>query len=156
MDYFLLSNDNVDEEDQDSLEEYKICVKCSCLYSSGNLNAEHCECGKEYETTIYRVVTNSEGEDYSARNNLKKCLCCGHKHKTGLIKTLNLGKDEGTALIAQILLEAIDDDEIQPQLPVKLSLTQRPKQSNTERKVKQFLSFRIADNKLLFCNIFRL
>lgn len=141
LDYFLLSNDNVDEEDQDSLEEYKICVKCGCLYPSGNLNAEHCECGKEYETTIYRVVTNSEGEDYSARNNLKKCLCCGHKHKTGLIKTLNLGKDEGTALIAQILLEAIDDDEIQPQLPVKLSLTQRPKQSNIERKVKQFLSF---------------
>lgn len=145
LDYFLLKN-ALDEEEYDSkmLEECTVCAKCGCISVTGNLNSQNCECENYYKKTIYRVdqTKSSDGENLSF-NNINQCHCCRHKSKSGIIRGLNLGKDEGTALIAQILFEAIDENEAKENNHVKLSLKSRKKSSiiiNT-KKEKQFLAF---------------
>lgn len=112
IDYFLLENAvNEEEVDNEILEEYSACAKCGEIHAAGNRNAKKCKCGEEYRFVIYRVMQAKENEEDSIYNNITQCPCCGHKGKSGVVKALNMGKDEGTALIAQILYEAIDEGD---------------------------------------------
>lgn len=63
--------------------------------------------------------------------------------ESSVVKSLNVGKDEGTALLAQILYEAIDDGTETKKKTGKLSLKRKESiQSEPETlKVKQFLAF---------------
>ena len=157
LDYFLMQN-AINEEDVDSsqLEPYVVCSKCGCIHPAGNLNARNCECGDSYQFTIFRVGQSKEDGEEGAFNNINQCPCCGHKGRAGVVKSVNLGKDEGTALIAQILFEAIDeggDSEIRSS---KLSLTLKPKAVVTPQqgKVKQFLSFSDSRQQASFAAAF--
>lgn len=144
LDYFLMENSiNEEEVEKASLEEFCVCAKCGSIHSAHNLNAKKCECASSYQFTIYRVEQSQEEGELAAFNNINQCPCCGHKGKSGVVKSLNLGKDEGTALIAQILLEAIDEGEVEIKKKNKLSLkiSSKDKTSIEDEKVKQFLSF---------------
>ena len=157
LDYFLMENAvNEEEVDHSILEEYKVCSKCGAIHPAGNLNARKCNCGDGFQFAIYKVGQTTGDGDEVACNNINQCPCCGHKGKSGVVKSLNLGKDEGTALIAQILLEAIDEGETETKKTSKLSLKLKPKNEVEEdtSKVKQFLSFSDSRQQASFAAAF--
>ena len=155
IDYFLLNpklesdemeslNDDVSEE----LEAYEVCTKCGCITSKENLNAQHCNCENSNLVTLYKVIQNFKGKTSKSYNNITKCPCCGHTSHSGVVKNLSMGKDEGTALVAQILYEAIDEGDKQQVLntgKIHLGSLNKPKIHLVAPKVKQFLSF--SDNR---------
>lgn len=157
LDYFLMEKVVNEEEIGDSkLEEYNVCSKCGAIHLVKNLNAHKCACGNSALFTIYKVgQTTGDGEEL-AFNNINQCPCCGHKGRSGVVKGLNLGKDEGTALIAQILLEAIDEGEQEVKKTEKLTLKLKAKNATEEdtSKVKQFLSFSDSRQQASFAAAF--
>lgn len=157
LDYFLIENVvNEEEVDKSILEEFSVCSKCGCIHPTKNLNAKKCNCGDAYQFVIYRVRQLKDGNEEVVFNNINQCPCCGHKGKSGVVKSLNLGKDEGTAIIAQILLEAIDEGETELKKPVKLSLKMKRKSDSSAEnvKVKQFLSFSDSRQQASFAAVF--
>ena len=155
IDYFLLNpnleSDNFDsqnDEINEQLEECELCTTCGCISSKENLNALHCDCKNSQKVTLYRVVVSNKGKNLKSFNNITKCPCCGHESNSGIVKNLSMGKDEGTALIAQILYEAIDEGSSQQLVnsgKIHLGSLKKPKITQTESKTKQFLSF--SDNR---------
>ncbi len=146
IDYFLFNNLIDDELDEDRIEEMTLCSKCGSIHSSKNLNARECDCDNKYKRIVYRVVQDNIKENYELYNNIRRCPCCGNGGKSGVVKGLNLGKDQGTALIAQILFEAIDDsekDKVERDTKPKLSLNLKkyPDKEIIEDNYKQFLCF---------------
>lgn len=163
LDFFLLDNkteeneeDNEDNNDiNDSLEECVLCTKCGAIHSADNLNARECDCDPGYKRTVYKVIRNEKRDGGVSWNNINKCPCCGHQSHAGIIKTLNLGKDEGTALIAQILYESLGDDSTSSQTTKKLSLKlNRAHLQKSQEKVKQFLSFSDSRQQASFSAVF--
>lgn len=139
-----MSNEfNEEEVDHDILEEYKVCAKCGAIYAAGNLNARRCNCGDSFQHSIFKVLQSKKDGEETAFNNINQCPCCGHKARAGVVKSLNVGKDEGTALLAQILYEAIDDGTETKKKISKISLKRKETvQSEIETSnVKQFLAF---------------
>lgn len=144
VDYFLMNNElNEEEVDHDILEEYKVCAKCGAIHAAGNLNARRCNCGDTFQYSIYKVLQSKKDGVETAFNNINQCPCCGHKSISGVVKSLNVGKDEGTALLAQILYEAIDDGTENKKKVGKLSLKRKEvtQLEKDESNVKQFLAF---------------
>lgn len=157
IDYFLLENAINDEEvDKEILEEYSVCAKCGEIHAAGNLNAKKCKCGDEYRFTAYRVNQGKENDEDSIYNNISQCPCCGHKGKSGVVKALNIGKDEGTALIAQMLYEAIDEGQQESKQVKKISLKPISDvvSSSKEEKVKQYLTFSDSRQQASFAAVF--
>lgn len=155
LDYFLMENVVNEEVDSCVLEEYKVCSKCGAINSAENLNSVKCACDDSYLFTIYKVCQNTSYGDDVIFNNIKQCPCCGHKG-AGIVKSLNLGKDEGTALIAQILFEAIDEGKTEVKKIPKLSLkVKEPRVVDEDNsKVKQFLSFSDSRQQASFSAVF--
>jgi len=148
VDYYLI-HDGSEEQgfDDDLVEESVLCTKCGAVYEKSNLKSKKCSCGQKYEMVVYHIKrdTNSKRSD-DFYNNVKECPCCGHKSKSGIVKALNLGKDEGTAIIAQLLYDAIDeheDDKIErPVKDIFATLGEsRKSMEGKGRKCKQFLCF---------------
>ena len=143
LDYFLMENTiNEEEVDYGTLEEYIVCSKCGAIHPKKNLNSKKCACGDAYEYQIYRVQKKPSKEEY-AYNNITQCPCCGHKGRNGVVKSLNLGKDEGTSIISQLLLESLGDDEMD--IKPKKRLLLKPERINEDKtkdgNIKQFLTF---------------
>lgn len=157
IDFFLLENSiNEEEVNKDSIVPYEVCAKCGEIHAKENLNAKKCKCSTEYRFTVYKVIQGKEEKEDSIYNNISQCPCCGHKGKSGVVKALNIGKDEGTALIAQMLYEAIDEGEQEVKNVKKLSLKPIsiiPKQ-NKEKKVKQYLAFSDSRQQASFAAVF--
>ncbi len=156
IDFFLLENAiNEEEIDKENIEPYEVCAKCGEIHAAENLNAKKCKCGEEFRFTVYKVLQNKVKEDDSIYNNISQCPCCGHKAKSGVVKALNVGKDEGTALIAQILYEAIDEgeDEIKPVKKLTLKPIARPLRQS-EKKIKQYLAFSDSRQQASFAAVF--
>lgn len=143
LDYFLLDSSISEEVDPETIEQYAVCAKCGCIHPAQNLNARRCNCGDSFRRIIYRVNQAKANEEEDVFNNINLCPCCGHKTKSGAVKGLNLGKDEGTALISQILYEAIDEGEENVRQSGGLSLRARPREVMPvqKSKTKQFLVF---------------
>lgn len=157
IDYFLLENAvNEEEVDKDILEEYSVCAKCGEIHASGNLNAKKCKCGELHRFTVYRVQQDKENDEDSIYNNISQCPCCGHKGKSGVVKALNIGKDEGTALIAQMLYEAIDEGDQETKQIKKISLKPMNKVVGMpkEEKIKQYLAFSDSRQQASFAAVF--
>lgn len=157
IDFFLLENVvNEEEVDKKTLEHYKVCAKCGAIHMAENLNAKKCECGGQYQFSVYKVLQAKENLEESIYNNILQCPCCGHKGKSGVVKALNVGKDEGTALIAQMLYEAIDESEYEARPIKKLSLKPMSslKQKMEERKTKQYLAFSDSRQQASFAAVF--
>ena len=157
IDYFLLENAiNEEEVDKEILEEYSVCAKCGEIHVAGNLNAKKCKCGDVHQFTVYRVKQGKTIEEDSIYNNIAQCPCCGHKGKSGVVKALNMGKDEGTALIAQMLYEAIDEGDQETKQCNKISLKPMSKvlDAPKEKKVKQYLAFSDSRQQASFAAVF--
>lgn len=157
IDYFLLENSiNEDEVDKEVLEPFEVCAKCGEIHAKDNLNAKKCECGIDYHFTIYKVVGSKNDKDNFIYNNINQCPCCGHRGKSGVVKALNVGKDEGTALVAQMLYEAIDEGDVEPIKSKKISLRpiQNIEKENGTDKVKQFLTFSDSRQQASFAAVF--
>jgi len=156
IDFFLLENAvNEDEVEKEMLQPYEVCAKCGEIHDAGNLNAKKCKCGEQYRFTVYKVRQDKEKDADAIYNNISQCPCCGHKGKSGVVKALNIGKDEGTALIAQMLYEAIDEGEQEVKKVKKLTLKPVEKQSSTnEEKVKQYLAFSDSRQQASFAAVF--
>lgn len=157
LDYFLLENSiNEEEVDKNILEEYSVCSKCGEIHAAGNLNAKRCKCGAHYRFTVYKVDQGKEDQEGSIYNNITQCPCCGHKGKSGVVKALNIGKDEGTALIAQMLYEAIDEGDQATKQVKKLALKPMSKvfDAHKEEKVKQYLAFSDSRQQASFAAVF--
>lgn len=157
IDYFLLENSiNEDEVKMDCIEPYEICSICGEIHPKENLNAAKCNCGDENRFTIYRVIQNSEKDEETLFNNISQCPCCGHKGKSGIVKALNVGKDEGTALIAQMLYEAIDELKTEKKEIKKISL--KPisaiQKQEENKNAKQFLAFSDSRQQASFAAVF--
>ena len=156
IDFFLLENAiNEEEINKENIDPYEVCSKCGEIHATENLNAKKCKCGEEYRFIVYRIFQNKVKEEDSIYNNISQCPCCGHKAKSGIVKALNIGKDEGTALIAQILYEAIDEgeDEIKPVKKLTLKPISKPI-SQSEKKAKQYLAFSDSRQQASFAAVF--
>lgn len=150
LDYFLLENDvrenviEAEEVEEQSLEKYNICSRCGACKPSDSVTKNICDCGREFLFAAYRINQNRVRADTESYNNLTRCPVCGQQHNDGVVKSFNLGKDKGTATIAQFLFESLDDsnnNEVK-EIP-KFSLF-KPSKTHTNiqgDKVKQFLSF---------------
>lgn len=137
LDFFLTEEVTVDEVAQNPIEQNTVCAKCGCIYPTANLNAVGCDCGREYQVYIYKVVGDNVG------NNLRKCPCCQHGSDKGIIKRLNVGKDEGTAIVSQLLYKAIGDDDKKASTKSKGKLLLGKKNNVVQKNdsIKQFLAF---------------
>lgn len=157
IDFFLLEDSiNEDEVNKDSIVPYEVCAKCGEVHATENLNAKKCKCGEQYRFTVYKVIQGKEEREESIYNNISQCPCCGHKGKSGVVKALNIGKDEGTALIAQMLYEAIDEGEQEVKSVKKISLkpvSAMPRQPK-EEKIKQYLAFSDSRQQASFAAVF--
>ena len=154
IDYFIFE-DSYDEEHKDKLEKYELCAKCGNLSLAANKNARKCECGQEYRKVVYKVKT-SEKDDNTKLNNVSCCPCCGHINPSGVVRSLNVGKDEATAIIAQTLYEAIDNGTTEEHArPKKLSLNiKHNKLEQSRDDAKQFIEFSDGRQQASFSAVF--
>jgi hypothetical protein len=155
LDYFLLDNlINEEEVEKDTLKKCILCSKCGCITDKENLNAKICECGEKYHRFIYKVE-KGKNDKIETTNNIRQCPCCGHGSASGIVASLNLGKDMGTALIAEFLLEAMEDGKTETTVTKKISLKAREKEVVSKDKyVKQFLSFSDSRQQASFAAAF--
>lgn len=158
IDYFLPEDAVIPEEEIEngSIKTYEICAKCGEIHAVDNLNANECECDKEYRFLVHKVVRDIGKNESSIYNNITRCPCCGNEKRSGVVKALDIGKDEGTALIAQILYEAIDEGTERVKRTRKLSLKPASKipSDTREEKVKQFLAFSDSRQQASFAAVF--
>lgn len=155
VDYFLLENSiNEEEIEEDCLEPFELCVKCGEIHAFGNLNAEKCKCGDEYRKRIYRVISSKSKSEETIYNNINQCPCCGHRSVSGIIKAFNVGKDEGTAIISQILYEAIDEEDDKEKKAKKILLGEVQPETEKIEKAKQFLAFSDSRQQASFAALF--
>lgn len=157
LDYFLLdSKINEDEVESSKLETNELCTKCGEIHPKDNLNANKCECGESFRIEVYKVNCNNKKK--TVYNNIIECPSCGRKGKSGVVKAFNIGKDEGTALIGQILYEAIDEDENSDESistnEKKIIIGRSKKNKVKEKKVKQYLAFSDSRQQASFAAAF--
>lgn len=140
VDYYLLS-DGLDMEivTESICEENILCAKCGFIYNFANINAKKCDCSDIYKLKVYKIKGST------SKNNIYECPCCGHHSNNGIVRSVNLGKDEATAILAQILYEAIDDNTSEKQNnnyhltfgnDIKIE-----KKNKDDKYVKQFIAF---------------
>ena len=139
VDYYLLS-DSIDEENinLDICEKHILCGNCGFVYNTANKNAKKCDCLEDFKVVVYKIKSTT------SRNNISECPCCGHHATNGVVRSVNLGKDEATAILAQILYKAIDDPETDKQvINNKLSFSTPQNVNNKEKTeyIKQFIAF---------------
>ena len=139
VDYYLLS-DSIDEESVNTkiCEEDILCGNCGYVYNASNKNAKQCDCSDDYKVKVYKVNSTT------SRNNISECPCCGHHSSTGVVRSVNLGKDEATAILAQILYKAIDDNKVEEtEEKHTLSFSMEPvaKKEPKDKYIKQFIAF---------------
>ena len=140
VDYYLIkSSIDLNTIDLDEFEEMVVCSKCGRIYSKNNLNAEKCECGDEYQVELLKVKKADE-----MKNNLSSCPCCHHRANSGIVRTLNLGKDEATAIVGQIMYDSIAKQKDAVKKQAKKLGFGRKAQISTPEEVedcKQLLAF---------------
>src|SRR5574344_1240779 len=139
VEYYLLP-DTVDEEsiNRDICTEHILCGNCGFVYNPANKNARHCDCSDDYKIKVYKVNSTT------SRNNISECPCCGHHSLNGVVRSVNLGKDEATAILAQMLYKAIDNNETETtETANHLSFDLKPVIPKKPKKdyVKQFIAF---------------
>lgn len=159
LDFFVMDG-AVDEEfkTDDYVERCVLCNSCGCIMP--HLNSPECDCSSEHKLIIWRVKHQKDEDSYNSFNNIHRCVCCGRKNVKGIVKALNTGKDEGTAIIAQTLYEALSDDEAyyeQPKKKLTLSKTGSEEVVKTEKQepdIKQFLEFSDSRQQASFAAVF--
>lgn len=139
VDYYLLP-DTIDKDsiNYDICEEHVLCGNCGFVYDTTNKNAKKCDCIDDFKIKVYKVKSST------SKNNISECPCCGHHAANGVVRSVNLGKDEATAILAQILYKAIDDNEVDEEIQNKtLSFSLEPAKPVQKKKnyKKQFITF---------------
>ena len=158
LDYFIMGSSICEESDVSTTEEYILCGKCGAIFEAKNLNALQCQCGKKYQIHVFKVIEKQEKKgDFPSSNNIHQCPYCGRKNRGGIVKNLNLGKESGTAVTAQILLESLEDNDSDKKTVSTISLKPRSRRSAKDKspdKVKQFLSFSDSRQQASFAAAF--
>lgn len=162
LDYFVVDNEIDDEIIQDeTVIPYEVCSKCGELHEKDNLNAKKCKCNDKYRFLAYKVIPKSKKDEELIYNNITFCPCCGNGRRSGVIKGLNIGKDEGTAIIAQLLFDAVDEEDTDIKITEKRSLKslmkakkEKEDKENKEIKCKQFLAFSDSRQQASFFAVF--
>lgn len=101
MSFFTLDN----QEEPDNQTAYIICSKCGHIRDAADLNAGSCDCGNEFERTIYKVNAQSSEK----KNNISRCVYCGQTNNSGIIRSFRLNKDTATSVLARVFYEGMDD-----------------------------------------------
>lgn len=146
VDFFLLEKTFEESEiDEESVEKCELCSKCGAIKPADSLNANMCDCEGAHQVIVYKVLAHADSDSF-AYNNLNKCPCCGRTRNAGVIKSLNLGKDETTAILAQTLLESMDSAEQQAKkktlsLSLGKAAVSTAGEEDDEQTKKQFLAF---------------
>lgn len=138
VDYYMIPNSAETENiDKSNCEEYELCGKCGYLCSSEKINNNKCKCDEKYKITVYKVKSNS------MKNNINECPNCLHHQKNGIVRSINIGKDEATAILAQLLYKAIDNNEPEKTTDYKTVLFKRNETLKMAKEpyVKQFITF---------------
>ncbi|WP_165048811.1 MULTISPECIES: DEAD/DEAH box helicase [unclassified Adlercreutzia] len=145
VDYFLLEKTVEEQEvDVESLEKHVICSRCGAIRPADSLTALWCTCAEADEVVAYRVRQSKDDASATRHNNIGMCPCCGRSRNAGVVKNLSLGKDESTAILAQMLLESMDHSEStkkKRRLLLSLKKSERDKAEDNNQAVKQFLAF---------------
>jgi ATP-dependent helicase YprA (DUF1998 family) len=117
---------------------YQLCNRCGNIRDPKQINSEVCDCQDCQRKEIYQIPSTHQ---------VTHCYVCDNQKNTGLIKSFHIGKDSATALIAQILYQSFDVDEI-PKIEITSpqvmsdSLFKAPvKRVKIEKPFKQFLAF---------------
>lgn len=154
LDYYLVGVDSKEGLSiEDRLVEHECCVKCGNIYAVENPNALKCDCG----TPVFKLFKVENSNNGTKSNNIGDCPCCGRSSNSGIVRTLNLGKDEGTALISQILYRSMEKTFVgSGNAQKKISLLGKNKKEPTEEKneVKQYLAFSDSRQQASFFAIF--
>lgn len=98
--FFLPENelDKTVDIDENDLVKYIICSKCGHIRLSAQIDHQVCNCGSHYENVIYKIESQS-----IMKNNISVCpVCQMSSNKSGVVRTFSIGKDQSTALLAQI------------------------------------------------------
>jgi len=152
LDYFLIDDGKSENiKDNENLIEHECCVKCGSIYVVGNPNAVKCNCN-DGRFKLYKVVN----ERNIKSNNISECPCCNRSSTNRIVRTLNLGKDEGTAIISQILYRSMGKSVKQGNAPQnKINLLR--KKNNVEiqeKEIKQYLAFSDSRQQASFFAVF--
>ena len=139
VDYYLLT-DEIDTENIDNsiCEEHILCGNCGYIYNPANKNAKRCDCLDDYKVKVYKIKSTT------SKNNISECPCCNHHSNNGVVRSVNLGKDEATAILAQILYKAIDDNKIEEEdtnRTISFGNQLIPEKKVKNKYIKQFISF---------------
>ena len=157
VDFFVLEDYKIkDESDEERLIAHVLCARCGNIYVRDNLNAKKCSCDDSYKKVVYKV-TNGEKSEEKEKNNITQCPCCGRKNGAGIIKNLSMGKDEGTSIISQTLLESLeesDDDKNVEKKKISLKTSDQRVTKDNKKKVKQFLAFSDSRQQASFNAVF--
>ncbi len=133
------NNDKVSKVEKEVPQDYRLCSNCGYLCKADNLNMKTCDCGEQYAVKVLKVVSSSKN------NNVTTCPCCTRQSNNGIVRSVNVGKDEATAVLAQILFKAIDNDEPVAEEQVKeLTFSLEPieeKKDSSSKEAKQFIAF---------------
>ncbi len=154
--YFMLNDEFAENVKSDQYEPYEVCSKCGAIWQTRNLNKITCHCKDSYKRLMYKVCRKNASDTDLLYGKLMKCLSCGrNKNNSTILKSLQVGSDSGTAIMAQILLESMESDDLVEVKPMKLSLKPRtiPKPQE-DAKVKQFLSFSDSRQKASYAAVF--
>ena len=153
VEYFLLK-ENVDDREfeENDVTEYTICCKCGAIFITNNLNAHKCDCGSEYAVELLKVNRTKETE---AKNNISTCPCCKHTSKSGIVRSLSIGKDEATAIVAQTLYQSMEDNDSTVRKPHKLSFASNNTETDElKSSTKQVLTFSDSRQQASFFAVF--
>lgn len=150
LDYFLLQKP---DEDDKGIISYEVCSRCGVIRDLTDKKSKKCMCIENKIQSLYKV--SQENEEDTIYNNIKQCPCCKHGSHSGVVKGLNIGKDEGTAIIAQILYEAMEGEEEQKIEKKKLLLRSKNRENTSnEGNAKQFLAFSDSRQQASFFAMF--
>ena len=147
------NKENKENEAEHSFSDYTVCSKCGCIFKTANLNANTCDCGNEYQIPIYKV---EELKKERLFNNIRTCPCCNRHKNAGIVKTVSIGQDESTSIIAQILYDSLNeyDNASTSNKPTKKIKLGRSNRNDKKEAIKQFLSFSDSRQQASFAAVF--
>lgn len=160
--YFILDGEKNDLDDED-VEEYQLCTVCGEIHAVGETNVKWCTCPDNERITVYRAKRDKSKHKKESNilynNNITYCPCCGRSSNNGIVSTFYLGKDGATAILTQLLLEAIDDLDLDRSV---VKVDDNPfatafgfsVEETKEEYVKQLLQFSDARQQASFAAIF--
>ncbi|SUT88685.1 ATP-dependent helicase [Acholeplasma oculi] len=157
IEFYLIKADVLEKIDDptDNLIEYLVCSKCGKIHEESQHLPSECNCGQEYKVRLLKINKDQK----EGKTNLTECVICGKtSHKTGILNSFRLGKDQSTALLSQILLKSMENSEesgLDEKQKDKVNIFEKPKYNLPHNHHnKQFLAFSDSRQQASFYALF--